>query len=194
MLSRLNEDCSRMMFLDIETIPDMSRADLFDLPPISIEDDSKFPTHQEVVMGADGNKAVDLVDRDLKQLMPEGCTIWPSQGWFDEAVELEVMMGRDRKGVVQKLNMRKARAKKALEARHDSYAKLSVQWDKCRICCIGYAIAEGDPVILWGGDTTDEERRMLEAFWDEASQVVTFTGYNITAFDFPVIFARSAGS
>lgn len=57
-----------------------------------------------------------------------------------------------------------------------------------RICCIAYAIDDGEVECLSG---PEDERAMLKKFWDIVSGVQLFVGHNVRDFDLPFILQRS---
>jgi 3'-5' exonuclease len=57
-----------------------------------------------------------------------------------------------------------------------------------RICCIGYALND-EPVQVLSGP--EDEKAMVEKFWELAGRCDQFVGHNIRDFDLPFIMQRS---
>jgi 3'-5' exonuclease len=71
----------------------------------------------------------------------------------------------------------------------DFYEKTNLDGSFGRILCIGYAL-DDEPVKSFC--EPDNEKKMLENFWDVAARTDLFVGHNIIEFDLRFIMQRSA--
>ena len=66
------------------------------------------------------------------------------------------------------------------------YRLTSLSGDFGQICCIGYALGDGEVQIIKG-----KEMDILNRWWEIASQADCFIGHNVMEFDLPFIYKRS---
>ena len=195
MRSRTGEDCSRLMFFDIETLPDFSRKNLFGIPEIpDILPLDRCPNPNEFVMGETGSKPIPLVEHDLDGLM-QGREI-PNSMWFDLCIQAENGLGKARAGIVKLLESYRKKVNDRISACEDATRSCALDKDKCRVLCTGVAIGDSPAKVnyadLTGINADEEEKRVLTEWWEAAAQSTQFCGYNIHGFDLPIIFTRSA--
>ncbi len=77
------------------------------------------------------------------------------------------------------------------EATKEQYPRCSLDIDFCRIVCLGISLDLHDPEhLIYSCSNEIEEASALEQFWEFAifSQII---GYNLKAFDLPIILRRS---
>jgi hypothetical protein len=164
------------LYLDIETVPDTSRAHLWGLP----EAPEMLPLYTEepeaLLAGT-----VGAISAFLKT--------------YGESIDLETLevLGdfeahtRDRVGVHKAIGS-------AMAASGGLSKRLSLDPELCRIVAIGTAVGDGVPVAAI--PSADGEGAALSALWGEMAykpgQDPPITvGYNVLGFDIPVILARS---
>ena len=187
LVSRTGADISRLVFLDIETIPDETRVHLFDE---AIECVDPPLTAIQVRKGS--------VD-DIKEFMNEHGDTLPDQFIVDlRALETSpAEPPKTRTTVLGLLSKLQAKRQKEIERKPKLHATTP---EYCRIISLAIAVGDGPPVTLVVGQVpqiagyTDPltETNLLEFFWtvvEAYSPIVTFNG---NTFDIPAICVRSA--
>jgi hypothetical protein len=162
------------IYLDIETVPDDTRRHLWDLP----EEPEVYPEPTSLIAGTVS---------DVRDFLNE-YALTLSSGYLDAIEAAEAQRSRGpRKGV------RKALAK-ARRAEADLYKELSLDPERCHIAALGYAVGDGDVQGIAVDERMPEDEllqvvwNILQTGWENNSPIV---GYNVIAFDLPVILARS---
>ena len=193
LLSRTGEDCDRVLFLDIETLPDFDRLHLFNLgekPCDRIQLD-RCPDPRDTIMGETGNKPADIIEVDLKNLFNSE-TIPPSE-WFDNCRSVEVDLGKSRVGVKKLIDKYQKMADAHETSYDDAIRKLSLGVDTCRVLSVAFAMGNEDVKVLYANpEEPNSEYELLVEFWNQAEQATHFFAYNGCAFDLPIILTRSA--
>lgn len=85
---------------------------------------------------------------------------------------------------------------KAEEGMADTIKKHSVDLLLCRVLCIGVAIDNDEPTILYSDDEKELFTMLNKWFEDNLlvpeRHMVTYSGFNLKGFDFPIIALRMA--
>lgn len=171
---------------DLETIPDLARANEFDLDPIEpiIETPvEQLPSPEAIVEGS-----AEQVKERLK-------SICGPQEWYRYVIQAEEE-GKARVTVFKTLHAEKLKRQSRIEEIDDRRKLLSTTPEYCSVVAMGYAIGSEKPKSLVVGQEKNgklvTERYILSAFWHLASRFRQVIGYNIINFDLPVVFFRSA--
>lgn len=175
---RHKRDISRFLFVDIETIPDWDRLDLFGLE-VPAKPRERKPSDQCPDVGEVLGKTLDDIKTDLR-------VAWPCAEWVVKLLDTEAKAKKPRAGVreaVQKL-ISEMEADQGAEAAF--IKKMSVNPQYCKIAAMGLATGESKAVGI-----ISSEAEMLEEFWAMASVSNPIVGFNHTSFDLPVILVRS---
>jgi len=193
LISRSGEDCSRVLFLDIETLPDFDRLYLFDLPnkPSDRAELTDCPISQHFVLGPEGNKPADVMVAELDEMFTTGKV--PPDDWFAFCIDAEESLGRGRVGVKKLLEKYRKRAE-SLDVSHDSaLRKLALGVDTCCVLSMAYAMGGDDVKVLYADPQADgHEEHLLKVFWNIAEEATHFFAYNGHTFDLPILLTRSA--
>ena len=173
---------SAPLYFDIETIPDYSRIDLFDLPPLP------GPV-VETPLG-ESPSATAMLAGTVPQIKAAMARFVPGEQWLELARSTEAM-GKARSGVYDLLS-EAADAKNAVqvltEARHK---KMATSPEMCRIVSIATAFGDGLTEANVVGESVASEVELLSMFWVCVATAKPLIGFNILGFDLPVIFTRS---
>lgn len=175
-VSSTGSDISRMLFLDIETIPDETRLHLH-----QAEQPQDVP-----VLDADPESVLSGKVSDFEEFLKKndaGLTL----EYLDKLKECELGKERPRATITGLVNKVKGeRLRSAAKAQKE----LSVNPFFCRVAAYGWAIGTAEPESLLCHDLV-QERAMLVKFWEMAEAYSPICGYWHTAFDLPVLFVRS---
>jgi predicted PolB exonuclease-like 3'-5' exonuclease len=192
---------SQYLFFDLETVPDLSRVHLYDLPPI--------PEPAEYIPVNDGPTPSDLVRDTLDNTKAAVAAAIAKHGGKRIArevvaacVEIEKKAAKPRKTVVELFGDMLSAIDGESQAIADAVAArnktMSVSPEMCKIVAMGWAIGE-DPIqsLVVGMNHADgsgpiTESDLLVKFWSLVGQAGPLCGYNVLNFDIPVIFVRSA--
>ncbi|MBU4285188.1 ribonuclease H-like domain-containing protein [Patescibacteria group bacterium] len=90
--------------------------------------------------------------------------------------------------VLRFINVKKEAQKKKFEDFESMLLKTSFDGAFGRILCIGYAINDNPIDILY---EKDDEKKILEDFWELAKNADLFIGHNVMDFDLRFIYQRS---
>lgn len=184
------------LFLDLETVPDEERSELFGLPEIAPfrETPQADCVAPEEVIGWSVERIEEYVGRAN-----------PEYTWLNAAMDLEQARGKGGEKAKPRDGVSKI-LKKGLSAREAHAAQVSAQRKKmatcpemCRIVAVGWAVGDNPPRSLLLGDMCNEfssgkpidERTILQAIWLLLSRYRPIVGFNCLAFDLQVIRARS---
>jgi hypothetical protein len=103
--------------------------------------------------------------------------------------------GKDRTGVHQEINKARSRRDDIVQQHEDRLKLLSTTPEFCSICAIGRGVGNADIGWLVVGEPFGSrqvtERDILQEFWSLATHCAPLVGYNIAAFDIPVLLTRS---
>jgi len=169
---------------DLETVPDLSRIDQFDLEPLP---DQVGDTPYESMMPP--AEFVKLTVPDQKKHVA-GTS--PPEGWIEQCMELE-SGSRDRKGAIDllaKLSEKKNQYDQAVRKR---LKKMATTPEMCRIVSMAWLFNGKISGAVVDEASDESEREILDLFWLMVSeQGVIPVGFNIVGFDLPVILIRSA--
>lgn len=172
------------LYLDIETIPDLSRESCFGLDPLPAVRPENTP---DTLMSAQ-----EFCSQSIKEMRQWAENNNPPESWIAGVLDYEQAQSKVRSGVLDLVaEMRKVKTA-VTAARLAQLKTMSVTPEFCRIVTIGAAMGASDPTAELALDE-DSERQMLESFW---SLLASYTGpivvFNGLRFDLPVIFVRSA--
>lgn len=181
---------SGILFFDLETIPDYSRADQFDLEPIPAE----IPRATVAEMG--DNLPSVLLAKTVEKITEIVEAKRPCEEYL---AGLEKMEGSREKGprdgvskLIKKIRGLDAGRADLLAARRK---EMAVSPEMNRIVAFGWRkfgdTATQSLVIGGEGDAAVTETEILERFWDMVHGRVIVCGFNILGFDLPTIFVRS---
>lgn len=175
----------KYFYFDIETIPDMSRIDLFNSLGISAPAEVKQMPYEHC---APLEEAVGWTIPKLKEYVHDAM---PCDLWLRELLTVENAKEKPRDGVAKEVAFGLSVIDQ-YEADITKYLKkLSTTPELCKVAALGFAIDRG--VIHTGvaGVDDDTEESLLLQFWEMAANFEPIVGFNICAFDLPVIIARS---
>lgn len=176
-------DC---LYVDIETVPDYERMHLFGLPelPADIPEtpyDDLVQPEQFVTQSLDEAKVM-LAGRN------------PEPSWIDAVEDAERAKPKPRKGMLEWLDngLRAAKGQRAA-AERDQRKLMSTTPEFCRVVAMGWAVGGHNPVVrfLPPNPEPGHERALLQELWLIIQMHRPIIGYFISAFDLPVILARS---
>lgn len=173
------------LYFDIETVPDYSRLELFGLEPI--------PEPAKVTPREQCPPCAELLADSIPAIKMCLAKLNPADEYLDllADVERDGRAGKNRAGVIDAI----AAAKLAKNAYADAIEKrrklLSVTPEYCRVAALGWAVGNAEPEVLLAVKA-EEERALLEKFWELVRECRPLVGFNCAAFDLPTIFVRSA--
>lgn len=191
--NRSNRGGEPLVF-DIETIPDESRLELFDLPPLPVPLEEtpadKLPAIEEVIGKTEKDAGAALAG-----------LVVPSD--YVAALLAAEKAGKARKGVldlIAKATTADSSKAAAEQAYQDRIKLLSTTPEFCAIASIGWAVGSGPVQTMVVGDIDHEagdgsivtELQILERFWELAAEAKPLVGFYCLGFDLPVILIRSA--
>jgi predicted PolB exonuclease-like 3'-5' exonuclease len=185
---------SSPLYIDIETIPDESRAHLFGLEPLPTpaeylaENDSTPPS--ELLRGT-----IDEVKSAIARSQASGKKL--PRVVVAACIVSEKNAAKPRKGVIDLFSDMLAsidgEADAIVAATENQRKTMSVTPEFCRVVSLGYAIGSEKPTSLTVGNSGITELDLLKRFWElVASTKGPIVGYNVAGFDLPVLFVRSA--
>jgi hypothetical protein len=183
-LSRTGRDVSRILFWDLETVPDWEQV-------ARVEGEAAVA--ELLGDGSSGSKEGMEIDvaESLKGTVAEIEKLAKNErvdvGQL-EALRAGEAAGKGRAGVLGKLS---SQIKSRQEAGGKRIKKYSVTPEYCRIVAFGFAMGFGEVQSVVANDR-ESEADLLRQFWEMAERCSPLSGYNILGFDLPVIFVRSA--
>lgn len=193
------------LYFDLETVPDYSRSQLFDLEPVP-----EVPPFVERQHCGDPvailSKKIDDIEMDLRLasgLQP----VQLDERFLDDCERIEKGQPKPRKGVLDLIAAARTVSAGALKANEERRKLLSTTPEYCMIAAMACASGSGE-VAVWinssivspeGNDIQAsvatvkfaDEAELLDAWWSLAQQHKALVGFNIVHFDLPVIFTRS---
>lgn len=163
-----------ILYFDLETTPDYSRRELFELESISNKDQTpgdKLPSMAAFIAGT--------LD-EFKARMIE----WnPDAAGLDAIEKAEKTIGKSRKGALDLISDYRNQG-----AAHRK--QMSITPEMNRIVAFGWSIGDGITNSMVIGQNGCTEIDMLERFWTLA-RTGRVCGFNLLGFDLPTIFTRS---
>jgi hypothetical protein len=165
-----------VLFFDLETIPDESRLDQFDLPPLP-----ELPPERS---SAECGDPADWLRLSLDALGDRIKREQPEAAFLELLVAEEGKAAKPRAGVAD-------RCQRAISARREVAGA-----EEGRIVALGTGEwwstdSRSTKAVLCGEPSDDAERTLLVHFWKRVRTARQIGGYNVLAFDLPVILARS---
>lgn len=191
--TKTNSSRRSPVYIDIETIPDESRADLFGLDPLPTpaeylsENDSAAPS--ELLRGTiDDVKAAVTKANGGGKILPRKI--------LQACVDAERKAQKPRKGVVDlfgemiaTIDNEAATIAAATEAQRKT---MSVTPEMCRVVALGFAVGNDPAEAMVVGVDGKTEADLLAKFWSLAANFSgPIVGYNVLGFDLPTLFVRS---
>lgn len=179
-----------LLFLDIETIPDFSRLDLFDLPPVT--------EYQETPADQLPSPA-EFVTQDLPAAKQSLAGKFPAADWLNATEAAENATKKPRKGMLDLIAGLRSAKRECEAAAADRNKLLSVTPEYCKIIAVGFhTINPTDQPISYvvsdigpHGRAMDEQY-LLELIWEELASGCKVCGFGVLHFDLPTILTRSA--
>lgn len=171
-----------VLYFDLETAPDYERLHLFNMEPL--------PEPRPMTAAADCPDAAGLLKKTLDDLEKTLLDLNPVDEWLAGLVELEGKAAKPRAGVAKAAKAVQSARAGTLEAEGARRKLLSVTPEYCRIVALGWAVDDGEPRSLLAVDQNDE-RALLQYFWDTFRNVEQVCGFNVLAFDLAVVAVRS---
>lgn len=198
----LNRETSRaFLYFDLETIPDYSRSQLFDLEPVPEVPPFVERQHCGAPVAILSNK-IDDIKMELR-LESGQQPVQLDSKFLDECERIENGQPKPRKGVLDLIATARSVSTDAVKANEERRKLLSTTPEYCMIAAMACASGSGE-VAVWinSGVTSAEnyegpavkfadEAELLDAWWSMAQQHKSLVGFNIVHFDLPVIFTRS---
>lgn len=195
------ETSRAFLYFDLETIPDYSRSQLFDLEPVP-----EVPPFVERQHCGDPvailSKKIDDIEMDLRLasgLQP----VQLDDRFLDDCERIEKGQPKPRKGVLDLIAAARTVSTGALKANEDRRKLLSTTPEYCMIAAMACASGSGEVAVWINSSVTSaenyegpavkfaDEAELLDAWWSLAQQHKALVGFNIVHFDLPVIFTRS---
>lgn len=184
-----------LLVFDIETIPDYSREELFDL--------EQLPEMPPV----DSLESLMSAEEFISQGIPE-MSAWfkkhnPPADWMNSVKDAEQTSKKPRKGAFEAFDEHAKRIQGITDSAAARRKEMSLCPEMNRIVALGWKIV-GDkksqslvvggcsdqPMAAAYGPAISEEE-ILERFWGLAQGANRVIGFNILGFDLPTIFVRS---
>lgn len=160
-----------LIYFDLETVPDWSRFDLFDLDVPSRVDLENCPDVEAFC-----SQAITI----SKEWLAEN---QPPDSWLNKCELFERSSGKPRKGFIDEIEKSSRRSE-------DLRKQMATTPEYCRIVAAGWAGVTGEVKSIVDV-TPDGERRIIHKLWKEFIGKSRICGYNILHFDFPVMLTRS---
>lgn len=171
------------LYLDMETVPDYERAELFGLPPL--------PDVQPETGESDLASPEEFIAQGLAEIQKSLMDLNPVDSWLDRILDAEQESKKPRKGLTDAIDKLKKERQAVLDAEGNRRKKMATTPEMCRVVAIGWAAGSRDTESLVVGENVTE-LHLLERFWDLVADAGPVVGFNIANFDLPVIFVRSA--
>ncbi len=203
---------TQVVFLDLETVPDFSRYDLFGLPeipqPAEYMAENEGPTQSELMNPPrlDMNKPATLDDINgaVKAALSKASGKKLRREIVEACIEIEKKSQKPRKGVIDLFSDMVAaidgEAKMIADAIATNNKAMSVCPEMNKIVAIGWAVGD-EPVqsMVVGAQRSDgsgliTELDILDRIWTVIGNANggPVCGFNVLGFDLPTIFVRSA--
>lgn len=179
-----------LLYFDLETIPDYSRLESFDLPPLpevpSESDVSQLPDPSTVVVGT-----ADEIKATLRKFV---CP----QSWLDQLSSAE-RGKKDRSTVHAVIQAAGNVRQEAIDAKAQRCKLLSVTPEYLSIAAFGWCVGDGEiESFVVGLNAEDQgvqglvdERLILSTFWELAAKCGQLVAFNGAHFDMNAILVRS---
>jgi hypothetical protein len=160
-----------IIYFDLETIPDWSRFNSFDLDVPERIDLEKCPNVEAFCSQAITTSKEWLAEHQ------------PPDSWLNKCELFERSSGKPRKGFIEELQ-------KASRRSDDLRKQMATTPEYCRIVAAGWSGITGE-IDSMVETTIDGERMILHTLWHEFAGKSRICGYNILGFDLPVLLTRS---
>lgn len=178
----------RCLYIDIETVPDESRLELFGLPPLP-EVQAETPRDGCPAVASVIGGTIDQIAETLRRVNPDG-------NWLSELMTAESHREKPRAGVRQAIEKLLSERREIAGAADERRKLLSVTPEFCRVVALGWAVGgDRSESLTWGENAEHSARSeavLLNEFWRLAGLYSPIVGYNVAGFDLPVLFTRSS--
>ena len=172
------------IYCDLETVPDESRMELFDIPAVQ-----ELPAERDP---ADCPPPEDLLKKSLDQIGDELLFLNPRHDYLNILARLEGEKPKPRAGVKSAINAVFKAREAATSGLLQQRKLLSVTPEYCQIVAAGFAVGDGEPFSLIVGEHEGkDEKAVLEFIWKMIGMHSPIVGFNCLSFDLQVIKARS---
>lgn len=176
------------LYLDLETVPDEERMELFEFPPL--------PELPNETTSANCPPPAELLEMNLAGLEAAIGTLNPDEAYLELLAAQEKKAMKPRAGVADAVKRWAARKREVAGAEDDRRKAMATCPEMCRIVAIGWALGDGAINSMVTGPRQTEgpewtEQDLLEMFWDLAHNNGPIVGFNVLGFDLRVIMARS---
>ena len=173
-----------VFYFDLETVPDYSRQDCFDLDAVPDEKPrARLETSESMQWATAASvMSLELLTAEIKAVNP------PNQV-LDILASIEQSKAKPRKGVfdlIADCRNQDADREDLLSAQRK---KMATTPEMCRIVAMGWHYNGVTDSLLVTEDTAEQD--VLQIFWDYAKMARSICGFNISGFDIPVIYVRS---
>ena len=175
-----------VLYVDIETIPDYERQQLFHLKPIPV-----VPTEQSVDELMAPAEFLSQTAKEIETWLNKNN---PCEEWLQQCEACErstAGKSGNRKGVFELLTKARSGKDAVSDVLRANRKTMSTTPEMAQICAMGLAIDDEQVVSLVAGLEGVTEKSMLEAFWFAAKRCQHICGFNVAGFDLPTIFFRS---
>lgn len=185
----LNVTPGDFLYFDLETVPDWDRASLIDIEPVRA--DSK-----PVAAFCECPPALDVVDATISEVEEVIQKLNPDTEWLEAVLDAEnshavANKKKVRKGVADAVSKCLKQRAEAAESVAKQQKELAVCPDLCHIVAYSWAVDGGEVQSVVVGDRDVTVETILVHFWRQVELAETVVGYNILAFDLPVIMVAS---
>lgn len=193
---RSEAEMDRLLFFDFETIPDQTRLQDFDLPPLPAKPVLRAVADCE-------SAAIWLEDKKVGDVFDGLVEYGAPPEWVLSVRDAENERSKPRKGVLDNITKYLKKLDSDEAATDQRIKMLSVTPEYCQIVSAAWARGDGE---VESGVVGEEikgrgkdapavpltEKDLVTLFWSVIETASTLVGYNIASFDLDVLFARSA--
>lgn len=169
------------LYLDIETVPDESREELFGLEPV--------PQPAPETLPENCPPEVYLLEKSLDEIKSTLLRLNPHVSYLVSLGSVEAQSKKPRAGVRDAIAAVYAARDRVLSAADERRKVCATTPEFCRIVAVGVAAGEEPAISFVSGKHLEQE--MLDIVWTLILGAGPIVGYNIIGFDLQVIRARS---
>lgn len=175
-----------VLYVDIETIPDYERQQLFSLKPIPV-----VPAEQSVDELMAPAEFLSQTAKEIEAWLNKNN---PCEEWLQQCEACErstAGKSGNRKGVFELLTKARSGKDAVSDVLRANRKTMSTTPEMAKIVAIGFAVDDEPVIASVLGQDGATEKGMLEAFWFYAKRCQHICGFNVAGFDLPTIFFRS---
>jgi hypothetical protein len=179
---------SECLYLDLETVPDQERMELFDLPPL--------PELAPETSSANCPPPEDFLATKLADIEEALARLNPDESYLELlAVTEKRISSKPRTGLMDAIKRWGGKKREVAGAEADRRKQMAVCPEMCRIVAAGWAVGSAPVESLvyemQCGKPTISEHDILYRIWDLIAEFSPVVGFNVLGFDLRVIMARS---